>query len=56
MGRCAQLMKYLLERRAARLRRIAQAREHRGDEVFLIGHSIAWRYGDLGFSTRSIRA
>ena len=41
------LLKYLLKRRAARLRVVAQPRKHGGHDVFhfLSDHSIACRYG-----------
>jgi hypothetical protein len=49
---------YLLKRCAARLGIVAQSRKHGSDDVFhfLPAHSIACRYGDMGFSTRSSRA
>jgi hypothetical protein len=52
------LLEYLLNRCASRFRVIAQPRQHRCHNVlcFPLAHSIACRYGDMGFSTRSNRA
>ena len=52
------LLKDLLKKRATRLRVAAEFRQHRGDDIlpFLPAYSIACRYGDIGFSTRSSRA
>jgi hypothetical protein len=51
------LLKDLLKRRATGHRRATKFRQYRGDDVFrfLPAHSIACRYGDMGFSTRSSR-